>query len=693
MKFSLQLMNILNDFGTDVFIFQDVLAGSAFIYLGISSAFRKWQHAEAATQPIYFYTQRLKAKITLNAIIILFYISVFVFLLLNPEDHLVDSMKYVLPFPIIALILESDLLLFQYARGISSKISIHGFTWVCLTFFALITLITYLAAGNGPNDHAPDLYICLLEFALFTSRAGVQLYFPQDNERLGYTESEETLVSTNRIITLDVGTDDESDKSLSRSLLGDRHKKNNSLGFSTSIKSAKKVNGEYQFQINVSTGKKTYKILKTYAEFKELHELLRDHATEMNKSIELPKFGALNASNVPQAIMQLQKYLENTLHVLDPVPDSILNFLKIIREVEPRNDTSPKKIVPLGNKAPNEANINLHDTLLTTEGVSSDRQGTEELKEEEGNNDFDKDFCPYIMVCLIDSRIPSGSKYYEYTFKLALSDNPEDNWYITKRYREFSQLAEALMNRKVKPPKLPPARIMKSQKVVEERKIGLTRFLQVLLNEEIYLKCEEVTHFVQLPGNLQKLFLQSREKFDFSNWWVRVVENRVKILPNNLAVTEFVILVTMGTADGSSASQYKIYKRMMDFDDLYSALGVRFGKEALPQLPAKFNSFFTQTTVEFRMAGLESFLNAIFKIEDIEDCFAFRKFMNAPVAEMQMQRSRMKRLSANLDLRASKSRESSFSDLEDQSPIKRLDSLTDELQTAHQLRLKNSEVN
>ena len=629
-------MSFINNINTDVLILQDILIGSLFMYLGIRSAYRKWHHSEAATQPIYYYTKALKSKIVMNVLIIIFYTCAFIYLILVNKDHFMDMMKYMLPFAIIALVLECDLLLFQYTRGISSKMNIHGITWICLTVCSFLTAIAYLVLSNrSENDRLADLFICIIQILLFMLRAGIQLAFPQDKERLGYTDLEENLLSSNRSLITDARLYSKggSDNSMSSSLLGDRPKKA-LKGFTIAIKSAKKINDEYQFQINVKSSAKSHKVLKTYSEFKELHELLRDNIIESNKIIECPKLGSLTESSIPQAIMQLQKYIDNILYTFDPVPDSALNFLKIIRDADSRPEPtfgrwfSKKKALRVS-----EVGINLSATLGTTDNQNPKTQ------EDERNDlvmsvDLELEFCSYITVTLIDSRIPAGSRYYEYTFRLALSDNPEDNWYITKRYREFNQLVDLLQQKKIKPPKLPPARIMQSKQVVEERKIGLTHFLQVLLNEEIYLRCEEVTRFALISENLQKQFLQSTEKMDFSNWWVRVIENRIKILSNNIAVTEFVILVDTGVPDENHTNQYKIYKRMIDFEDLYSALVVRFGKDLLPQLPAKFNSFFSQTSVEHRMNGLESFLNELFKVSNIEDCFAFRKFLNAPLSDL-----------------------------------------------------------
>lgn len=676
-----------------VFLLQDIIATSLFMYLGLRSFFRKWYLSEAATKTTHFYTNTLKAKITLNVLVAIFYVAVLIYLLFLRSGTVLDPLRYLMLFPLVGSILESDLLLFQYRRGISSKFSIHGLTWICLSLCSVLTLYAYLTLADWDNiHHYANVLLTASQVILFVLRAVIQLTFPQDEEHFTYSNLEEMLLSTSRVYKGDISMSSitESDSNGSRSfLIGDRSKRI-STEFSIAVKSAKKAEGKYLFQVNVTSVHNTSKIFKSYSEFVELHEQLRDKSSKL---IELPKLGSINEASLPQAIMQLQKYFDSILQNFDPIPDSVLSFLNVTREQKFSSEKAPEISLekPAKNKTAQSSAIRRNFTTPQLQEMG----GLSETDIEAGDvhrqstSSVDKDFCPYIMVALADAKMLSGGSHYEYTFSLSLSEYPEEQWMITKRYKEFSQLVDTLANKKIKLPKLPPARLMTTQKVIDERKIALTNFLRVLLNEEVYLACEEVAAFVSLSRNIQKLIFQNKDKIDFSHWWVRIIENKVKILPNNIAVTEFVILVHAESPETES-SCYKIYKRMLDFEKLYSALAIRFGKDLLPQLPAKFNAFFSQTSVEFRMTGLENFLNALFKVPNIEDCFAFRKFINAPLNEIQ--RTKSKSNDELLNLRKSLYQTERSEAFPDEMRMS-LQSQTDKLKTISQLRQKGSNPN
>ena len=703
----------------DADLLQFGLIGALFLYIGICSAYRKWYHADSAMQPVYYYRYSLLAKIILNVCIVILYLVTTIYAF-SMSDYWIKMLKWFLPFPLISLFLESNLLIFQYQRRISSKFSIHGFSWCAMSIISALSFIIYLAMIENEYHPIANLILNLCQLVLFLARTIVQLSFSQDHEQLNYSDLEEGLLNANRTPTID-SVNLDNDKKLTRglSMLGERSPKN-SDGITVMIKSTKKVGGEYQYQLSVNYKNKVHKIYKKYGDFCELDEILRDHVDHAGRYVELSTFGKLTDSEVSQAIRKLQSYIDNVLSSFDPQPTAVIRFLNI-----QENSVSPTIVRELAiskkkvSDRPKHLSAASDGSAATPDGMraSLNEEPGPEARNSPEPKPFvyrstmrgltvrpDKDFCPYITVELLDAKIPSGCNHYEYRFELSISEHSEEgSWVITKRYREFKQLYEALVEKKLKPPKLPPSRMMSSPQIVQERKTGLTLFLEILLNEEVYLKCEEVAAFVSLNSEIQRLFLANSEKFDFSDWRAEISQYRVRLLDDKTPITEFIITVfkSLPEFDESSdpeskklkmKSHYKLYKRMTDFENLYNALVRRFGKDGLPQLPPKFNAFFTQTTVESRMKGLEKFLNSLFKFPEVEDCFAFRKFLNAPISELRRHNKRSRATNS----RGEQHREEEAKEEEEQPSIEEsipssLGSQTDKLETIQQLRHKMNE--
>ena len=583
------------------------------------------------------------------------------------------------------------------------------------------SLIVYLAMVESQESHSINLVLNLCQLVLFVSRAIVQITFPQDHEQLDYSDLEEGLLNSNRAQTMDTNINPtlESDSTTkrTRSMFNERLNRN-SEGVAVTIKSAKKVGGAYQYQLNVSWRNKVHKVYKSYVDFCELDDFLRDHVDSAGRYAELSTFGTLLDSEVSTAIRKLQSYVDNVLNSFQPLPHAVMGFLKL-SEIPaspglPKDlAISKKKVAEKKNVRSDASNGSRTPDLKASYGDDTSPQDRKysDPKPIANRNDMrkmtirpDKDFCPYIAVQLIEAKMCSGSSHYEYRFELSISEHSEGSWYISKRYREFKQLYETLVEKKLKPPKLPPSRIMNSPQIVQERKVGLTHFLEVLLNEEVYLKCEEVAAFVSLDGEIQRLFLANSEKYDFSDWRAQIAQYRVRLLDDKTPVTEFIINIFRNghmedensepdTGASRVKNHYRLYKRFTEFENLHDALEIRFGKDGLPQLPAKFNAFFAQTTVESRMKGLEKFLNLLFRFPEVEDCFAFRKFLNAPISELKKHnKQKISRSRGSLKEEEAKEEEDRISKEYEEGEIpSSLGSQTDKLETIQQLRHKLNE--
>ncbi|KAI5964558.1 hypothetical protein KGF57_001050 [Candida theae] len=110
-----------------------------------------------------------------------------------------------------------------------------------------------------------------------------------------------------------------------------------------------------------------------------------------------------------------------------------------------------------------------------------------------------------------------GSTYYQIDIKLPLR-----SYSIKKRYSDFEQLVDTLchdlgINHKDFPYTLPGKRInwLNKYNVIEERKRGLTDFLNGMINDRSLQNEREFLNFLQLPKNFK---FQDRPQVNNENW-------------------------------------------------------------------------------------------------------------------------------------------------------------------------------
>jgi hypothetical protein len=70
-----------------------------------------------------------------------------------------------------------------------------------------------------------------------------------------------------------------------------------------------------------------------------------------------------------------------------------------------------------------------------------------------------------------------------------------------------------------------------------------------------------------------------------------------------------------------------VLKRYSEFESLHNALKVHFSDASLPDLPPKYTTFGTTTTVASRDRGFQEYLQQLLRVPDILDCVEFRKFI------------------------------------------------------------------
>ncbi|CCG24651.1 Vam7 protein [Candida orthopsilosis Co 90-125] len=110
-----------------------------------------------------------------------------------------------------------------------------------------------------------------------------------------------------------------------------------------------------------------------------------------------------------------------------------------------------------------------------------------------------------------------GSTYYQIDIKLPLR-----TYSIKKRYSDFEQLVDTLchelgINHKDFPYALPGKRInwLNKYNVIEERKRGLTEFLNAMIDDRSLQNEREFINFLQLPKNFK---FQDRPQVTNENW-------------------------------------------------------------------------------------------------------------------------------------------------------------------------------
>lgn len=272
----------------------------------------------------------------------------------------------------------------------------------------------------------------------------------------------------------------------------------------------------------------------------------------------------------------------------------------------------------------------------------------------------DKHFCVFFFIEYIEFNI-KGKDHYEFVFLLSsMSRMQPKQWSISRRYNDFVKLEEILKKEAPKRslPKLPGKQIFHNEENLNERSEKLEKFLRIILNETVYLS-ETLMSFIDFHGDgswnsmetsrvspkklesknshelEQKVFDYHYLKFPmikgcYKDFVARDFESKVSLEQNEKQFLLYAI-----TIEEAGKFKSKILKRYTDFENLHQALQTRFKSDevSLPELPGKLD-FFVNTQIKSRGERLIEYLNQLFAIESIEDCFTFRKFIGIEIKNL-----------------------------------------------------------
>ena len=657
-------------------VFQVFFCGFFYIYLGIRVVFRKYQHFEAAKQPVHFYPGKLKLKLALNLLLILTYIASIFFALFD-RNYWFFNKTYYVPFylvPIVVIYLECDALLFHFRRRISVRMNIHSLSWLMIATGQVLTIITYYYQHQS-NFHLENILLDVVKSGVTVLRALIQVKYPQDREQFEYSSIEESLLTQTRSI-LREAPDRKISPMSSSSPLDLSYKsseKGSASGFSINIKSTKQVNGELFYTLQVFVGSESYKILRSVVAFRELQATLkpillqssRGKNSALNMTFESPT-NLFDYSRINSSLNALQKFVNSVIEVCDPLPEDFLKFIEV-------PNVSRKKIKMLHRSYAQGASGESFDSSsfdsqtglsnsLGGNGSQALNTGDEQPKKSmtlsrvKKSNTVAKKLTlegihSDVNVVLYDCQ-QSITGEYKYVFSISLFEKPDESWIISKRYLEFKALhsrLKKLLDKEI--PKLPKQRIMKSEaEMLPQLKKDLENYLSTLLNEKSFVSTTEVARFVEVSPKIQDHLLNKGSFKDYSRYSASISDNKVHMGADNVAITLFKVEVYRDEdhMQAPNSNKYVLYKRFADFEELHKALIIKFGKSIsgkLPSLPQKFNAYFGQTSVEYRMSALQVYFNELFKFPKIGESYAFRTFLEMPKRRETYRRNVLGRIS------------------------------------------------
>ena len=189
---------------------------------------------------------------------------------------------------------------------------------------------------------------------------------------------------------------------------------------------------------------------------------------------------------------------------------------------------------------------------------------------------------------------------------LYLLNFPIIKWNISKNISDF-----IIFNQKLKKllkndlPEFPEIGFLIEDKEIEKKGKNITKYLKKILNEKINF-CEFLFNFIELKKeNLEKLHQ------------IKVLNLKNSISEVNFSKIYQNYRVTIRTHD----KIISFCKEFNDFFKLHDKLLLRYSPIILPQFP--LNLF-----ENFNEKNLQNYLNQLLQVENIEDSYFFRKFIN-----------------------------------------------------------------
>eukprot|EP01016_Furgasonia_blochmanni_P014494 TRINITY_DN1759_c0_g3_i2.p1 TRINITY_DN1759_c0_g3~~TRINITY_DN1759_c0_g3_i2.p1 ORF type:complete len:516 (+),score=105.75 TRINITY_DN1759_c0_g3_i2:768-2315(+) len=405
-----------------------------------------------------------------------------------------------------------------------------------------------------------------------------------------------------------------------------------------------KIQVLYPFQVKIGD-RVNKKLEKPLGEFQALEKTLKTYLRGKNLpkvdlETDLENFGNESVSlrrsatrDVNQTIIKaLQEYFDHVLKRKDCLCPPLMDFLEIEETLRPL--IMNQKIREPQQTFRKERISSFHRDDEDGLGGSDEEFDLQAALRQSAVHS-DSHFCLHFDVDFLSIRKSPGGDFYEYIIQITLKSRDNEKWEIIKRYSDFVRLRDALkIVLKQNMPPLPNKNIAYSETNLEKRKLGLEVFLRVLLNEKLYYKENILFAFINLKPDAYECVRQFDDGVDFSLFRAVFKHYEEKREENNHAYTNYSFSIEEHDREHAEiVSRKMIARRFREFVQLHECLEIRFANQkiAIPALPAKYTTFGTRTTPEDRKKGLEQFLNSLMKFPNIQDCFAFRKFINFTV--------------------------------------------------------------
>ena len=359
-------------------------------------------------------------------------------------------------------------------------------------------------------------------------------------------------------------------------------------------------------------------------ETKLLHDI---QVKKIDQSINIPHISVYE-NNLSKTANSIEIFLRFFFDKEALLSQKLINFLQI---PNPYRKKLFKKLQESQKFAPEDLNIN--NSLSSQYSKSNIPEESETSLAEPS----EKHFCVFFLIEYIEyKRIDLD--HYEYMFMLtSKSANMPKQWTISKRYNDFLKLEERLKkDLSTNIPKLPGKQLFHNEDVLHERCMKLESFLRILLNETKYLS-EDLLNFIEFwseNSNPLKLFDIKQLGFPniqgcYRNFEAKEFDSKISFENNE---TQFVLYLI--SIEELGKFRCKIGKRYTDFERLYQALIIRFnGDKGLPELPGKLD-FLVKSQIKSRGERLMDFINKLFVMNEIEDCFEWRKFIGIEVKNL-----------------------------------------------------------
>lgn len=224
--------------------------------------------------------------------------------------------------------------------------------------------------------------------------------------------------------------------------------------------------------------------------------------------------------------------------------------------------------------------------------------------------------------------------FLEYSLQISMTEEPSEPWEVRKRYNDFIQLHEQIkLALNLEPPLLPKKMMRHDEGLLAERRRGLELYLKILLNDKLY-HCEALWKFIQLKPEFNLEYLVAKHALPagfFVAYRATITDTKIIFDKNSTKMCTYYIIMIESLSENLTRCllSYQIIKRYNEFLSLHEAL-IHRNPKLTAELPPKIDmlgAFQTNVNKDERKIKLQRYLNELFLVQGIEECFQFRVFI------------------------------------------------------------------